>query len=220
MNSKVMNKYFKNSPNKPEPVTEGWGRQLVKIGKGLGILTAILGASSANIALGVIGSGFALISHGADKHMEKISNDVVKKILSHPKVKPYIKKHCDIIYNKLSKYYGGPYGHKFRFSKKVPKQWLDGFMTDDITNIDKDASYHSSKNQMQSEVDKHYKHYVFYEQIAEYTIAIYADTDHIQGIDVIFTLQNLSRQGEKHPVHHNIPAPKDEDIKKMGFRKE
>jgi hypothetical protein len=92
--------------------------------------------------------------------------------------------------------------------------------SEDITNIDTDESFYKSASQQSSELDKEHRHYLFYEKIGEYTIGVYADTDHIQGIDVMFILQNLSRHTEAKLVNYNIPAPSNADIKAMGYRKE
>jgi hypothetical protein len=217
MNSSVMNKLFKNSPNKP--VMEGWGVQLVNIGIGLGFFTALAGAGVANIPLTVIGTGLGLVSYGANKHMENVSYDTVRKILNDTKVKAYIIKHCNAIYDRVSKYYGSSTARSWRFSKKVNKRYL--YMeSEDITNIDTDESFYKSASQQSSELDKEHRHYLFYEKIGEYTIGVYADTDHIQGIDVMFILQNLSRHTEAKLVNYNIPAPSNADIKAMGYRKE
>ena len=195
-----------------EPITEGWGRQLLSIGTFIGAITSI---ARPDLGLGISVGSFAAI-----QVLKKISKDQMKKILTHPAVKKYITQECDRIYKKVAAYYKSSTARDWSFSKKVSQYTLDNYISDDITNIDKDYNYHLNPDYVRKEDRKKRQQYLFIEKIGEYTIGIYADSDHIEGMHVLFSLMNKEREDEPHLVHYNIPAPTNTKLKELGFREE
>ena len=192
MNSKVMNKYFKNSPNKPEPVNEGWGTAFASIGVILGLGALIVNPIAGAGAIGA----FALING----KLSSKSEQAMKKILDNPKIKKYIKDECD----KAFKAVKAKHGSKFTISTDVKNNDIS---VDDVTTNGKRKYNDYMKNQ------------IFNTKINGYFLEVYADTDHVDGMNVIFKLTDKSTK-KWHYARHAIPSPTREDIKTMGFREE
>ena len=203
MQSKLMNKYFKNSPNKPEPITEGWGMFLAHTAVFLG-LGAVLAAPTI-ATLGAAAACTALIV-GANAHLNSKAEQAVNKILGEPKVKKYIISECDKIFKKLSNEYNGKKS-MWRIKKGVSENLLNSEFPDDVGD---------------KKVKSSMKHIILTKRIGEYAVGLFADTDHIQAMHVFFTLTRKGDSGEEvlKLVQHVIPSPSKEDIKAMGFREE
>ena len=188
MNSKVMTKYFKNSPI---PVQEGWGTALTQLGVVLGLPLFL-----ANPVAGAVSTGvFALINGKLSSKAQSAMN----KILSNQKVKAYITAEC----NKAFKAVQAKYGKGYTVSKKVGSSPIT---TKDLT----------TKGEMKHAGMKNITHDA---TIGEYHLAVYGDTDHINAMNVVFSVRN-NKTGDVTYGLHAIPAPTRDDIKKMGFREE
>ena len=212
MNSKVMNKYFKNSQNKPEPVTEGWGTAIVQAGVFLGVFSSVVGLTTFNVPLLVGGAGFSIPFIAGSHKLQKISEANVKKILSNPKMKKYIESECDKIFSELKKRYSGK---NYILTNKVSEYDFEEQIADNITEKSEVSSKRVKRNP-----SKGMKNFVFNTVIGKYRIGLYADTDHVDGMDVFFTLTNKNVDSVPRLVFYQIPSPTREDIKAMGFRKE
>ena len=199
------------------PVEEGWGAALAQVGTITGIFGSIVGGAFFGIKGLLLGAAGTAVAAAANKKLQNISESQVKKVLANPKMQKYITDECNKIYSKLAKYYKSSSGNSFIFEKKVSVNTVEVSGSDDITNINDNSEYSKSKVQRLKEYNKNERHYLFIEQLGDYTIGLYADSDHVQGIDVFFLLTNKDKDNEPRVVHHNIPAPTNEELKELGF---
>lgn len=193
------------------PIEEGWGTAIARVGTYLGIFGTVLAGSLfgvKGVLLGVVGTAAAT---AANKKIKNISEGQVKKVLTNPKMQKYIITECDRIYSDLKKKYNTK-GTSYVFEKKVP---ISAVEYDESKGIHFQMDL--NKDNQKKVLNKLDKHYLFIENIGEYTIGIYADTDHVQGMDALFMLINKETRSHSHIIHMMIPAPTNEELKDLGF---
>ena len=205
MQSKLMNKYFKNSHNKPEPLTEGWGTALLQIGVAAGIFGTIVAPT---VASTLICAGATLAIAAVNGKTTSVSDSTVDKILNQSKIKQYIIKECDKAWKEAQAKYKN--SDKWNLYKKPTEAAYDGWGEEETR---------MSGSHKLSGLTNYYS----YHTVGGYDLMLYSDTDHIDGIKVIFMLKSKTK--DKYDTEYKLamfvlPSPTRDDIKSMGYRKE
>ena len=189
MYSNLMHKYFKNrSEFSIQPTTEGWGNALQTVAS---IVLPIAGLATGSIVP-------AMISIGLTTASAVINHNSLKKLINQPKLQKYIIGECDKIYAKAKK-------EEKTISPVVGK--LDHMMMGSRPGNSDTKFIHKSTS-------IEHKYLVY--NVGKYTVGVYGDTDHIDGMVLLLQVQNDKLEWTK-IRHFNIPAPTREDLKKMGF---
>lgn len=194
--------------NPEDIMTEGWGTAFAKLAVVTGLAYGSAKAITAtpglrDSALGssavALGTGLAL-GVGVEKGFNAISRKAAEKILSDPKMQKYIISQCDTIYKSLSKQKG------VKYSTEV---------SDDFGDNDFKTAHIIQNN---STVLRNLKNGVGRLKIGKYTIAAEGDITHVESVSLVLT---KFVEGAQPKIRlYAIKSPTNDDLKKMGFRKE
>lgn len=180
-----------------EPVEEGWGMAISKVGVLMG-----LGAFIANPLVGgaVLGAAVATGSKLNSKAKEAYT-----KVLNSPKMQKYIVSECDKVYAKLVKKYKNDPSYKLN---------KDTTLNTLMNHADKNISDSESSS------EAYVQNNGFLTKVGKYSIYVLADTKHVDSIKVFFTLEPKTKDKHLKLLSYVLPAPTNDEIKAMGYRKE
>ena len=151
------------------------------------------------MALGLIaGILLAPIGMGIPIAQTEIARNKFRKLLENPKLKKYIIGECDKIYKDAKRKWP-------KITRDVKPGLFEG--SENRSKDDKAFFGHRSISIRHRSLSNF--------KIDSYTCVVIGDTEHIDGIQVLF--RDLTN-GKLFNI--NIPSPTREDIKKMGFREE
>ena len=207
-----------------EPVEEGWGIALARVGMlaGAGLagyhLASKLGVKAGVAALkhgaslgtattvahvatgaagGAMGAGIGTVGR---KLTTKLTEKTLKSFLENAKIKKYVISQCDKIYNQLKK------TNKDVTTEVNWSSFIGAFK----------YSQASTKNASWAEIFKNNRSSLNnadgkYMKLGKYSIDIYYDTTHIDAIIVVFGIKGTKDEY----IGKRIPAPTNAELKKL-----